>query len=133
VEVHKLPITFKGSVITGSGRGKTQTVPTINIDLRHVPDVNTGVYAALVEYRDATHFAAMHIGKRPTFNDNKSCEIHILDHVIDKAPDELQITVVKYIRPIKKFTDAAHLKITIKDDIQKIRAILSEHEINQKS
>jgi FAD synthase len=130
---HKLPITFTATTIKGSGRGKLVTVPTINVNLKDVPFLKNGVYAAYIQWNGATYQAAMHMGNRPTFNDDKSCELHILDSNITKTPNKVTVIVINFIRTIKTFNNASTLKETIMDDIKKIRGILDKHEITKNS
>jgi riboflavin kinase/FMN adenylyltransferase len=124
-----LPTSFTAHPVKGSGRGTTKTVPTINVNLEDVPAIDDGVYAAYVTINNTHYKAAMHIGVRPTFNDTKSCEFHILDNEIHKVPEEISATVVAYIRPVQTFASAEDLKQAITDDIHKIHGILDEHEI----
>lgn len=120
---------FRARVITGSGRGKGMNTPTINVDLSDVPaDLKEGIYACRAIINEKTYNGAMHYGPRPVHKDIPSCEVHVLDAVIEEVPQTVEIEPVAFIRPVLDFASEEALKAQIADDITHIRGILSAHE-----
>lgn len=141
---HMVPVRFSARVITGSGRGKTLRVPTLNLDLRDVPDqIPDGVFACRVFLPSPSPTlsgakgrrgggaggggfpASMHKGNRPTFNDTPSCEVHVLDQVIGNPPKSLEVEVVQFLRRISTFPSAEALSTQMLEDNRQARDILS--------
>jgi len=113
---------FSAPVVSGSGRGKDLHVPTINLDMSKVPNtIQDGLYACMV---DTDIPAILHYGIRPTFDDTPSCEVHILDQNIGKAPKALTVEIIRKIRNTEKFASAKDLMIQMQKDISSARAIL---------
>lgn len=119
---------FEARVITGSGRGKRLQVPTINVELADLPtDMQEGIYACSVALLPDTadHPASMHFGPRPVFHDSPTCEVHLLDQTIEKAPDRVRIEVIEHLRPVQDFPSPEALLRQIADDNKRARAILN--------
>lgn len=126
------PLRFHASVIRGSGRGKDLGAPTINVSMSDVPkELEHGIYACWVV--GAWHAkplpAAMHYGPRPVFKDIDSCEVHLLNTVIEEAPASIEIDVVAYLRPVQDFESPALLMQQIADDIARAHTILSSNNM----
>lgn len=122
-------ITFSAHVVSGAGRGKGLGTPTLNVDLSQVPSsLEEGVYACFAVINGKRHFGAMHYGPRPVFNASLSCEVHLMDTVIEHPPTSMDIEVVERLREVRDFPTPDDLKIQIADDIVKTRAILGNHE-----
>jgi len=120
---------FIARTIKGSGRGKEMGTPTINLGLSDVPaELQEGIYAARVIIGNETYNAAMHYGPRPVHKDVPSCEVHILDAMIEEVPETIEIEPVAFIRPVLDFPTEEALMVQIADDITRIRGILSAHE-----
>lgn len=123
------PLQFSATVVSGSGRGRTLGVPTINLSLSDVPtDLTHGIYACFVACGDQWVPAALHYGPRPVFRDTPSCEVHLLDGAIDPAPERLTIAVIEYVRTIEDFPSVAALQEQMARDCAEIRAILASHD-----
>lgn len=122
-----LPLHFRARVIRGSGRGKGLGVPTINLDLRDVPSaLQEGIYAAraTIDGQPGSIPAAMHYGPRPVFRDAASCELHLLNLLIDEVPAALDVDAVEYIRDVQDFPSPEAMMKEIENDISRIRAVL---------
>lgn len=118
--------TFTGSVIHGSGRGREIDCPTMNISMKDAPqDIAHGVYACTVFLDDKEMPATLHFGPRPTCDDVDSCEVHVIDTVIDRAPDTLSVDIIAHLRGIEDYGSLEALKVQIMKDIDHARAIVS--------
>ncbi len=118
--LHHLP------VISGSARGRTLGIPTLNIDTAHIPrDLPEGVYAGRVTIDHTQYAAVMHYGSRPVFRDTLSFEIHLLDTLLEVAPTECDVSLVAFLRPTQSFSSSEELLLAINRDIDVTRAILA--------
>lgn len=116
-------------VIHGSSRGKKLGVPTINIDPSSVPtELRHGIYACRLMIGNDEYKGAMHYGPRPVFKDSDSCEVHVLDTMIDKVPPTISIDVVAWIRAVQDFPTVEALMQQIEQDIKTVRATLAMEE-----
>lgn len=120
-------LSFEAQVITGAGRGKDMGVPTLNVDLNDVPEtLEEGIYAcwATVLETGESYMGAMHYGPRPVFEDDESCEVHLIDQVLEYAPDMIEITVVHRLRDIQNFPSTEALMLQIQEDIKACKDVL---------
>ena len=113
-------------MISGSGRGKTLRVPTLNLDLQDVPkDLQDGVFVCRAIIDGTSYPATAHHGPRPTFNDSPSFEVHLIDASLPSPPKRVEVEIVEFLRGISKFPSAEALTTQMLEDIQKARDILS--------
>jgi riboflavin kinase/FMN adenylyltransferase len=136
-------IIFTGRVIKGSGRGKELGIPTLNLDLKDIPEeLKEGIYAVWVIDHTAksqiTNLksqndlpAVMHYGERPVFKDTKSCEVHFLQGQEMRSDERntLNVHVVERIRDVQDFDNAEALKRQIASDIRKAKEILTNKPV----
>lgn len=118
---------FTSTPIPGSGRGKGLSVPTINLDLHHIPiELEEGIYVCTVRLHEEQDQmgATMHYGPRPVFKDSRSCEIHLLDMTIGTPPETVEVTVIKRLRSVENFPSPEKLVEQIQKDNDQARAIL---------
>ncbi len=141
---------IEGQVVKGLGVGKKLGFPTINI---LYDGKLSGVFAGKVFIgekpkivtafgREACHcgggclcgseqnkkgfVAAVHIGKRPTINENEPIlEAHIIDgfeKFVDKdlSGREIKVEVFEKIRDTKKFANLDELKKQIAEDVKNV-------------
>lgn len=118
---------FSARVISGAGRGRTIGTPTINLDLNDIPQIEEGIYAGWAKLDDTWQMAAIHYGPRPVFKDSTSFEVHLLDTTVQQAPDELEIALTDYLRPVRDFPSPTDLMAQIGEDVQQARGMLEEH------
>ncbi|MFA6039086.1 MAG: riboflavin kinase [Candidatus Peribacteraceae bacterium] len=119
--------TFSASVIPGARRGRTIGTPTFNLKLEAIPPgLHHGIYACFAQLDDDVDPlpAVMHYGPRPVFNDTESCEVHIIDRMVDRKPVRLTVAIVDFIREIEDFPIPQVLQAQIASDIEVARAIL---------
>lgn len=122
----QLPLSFTARAIKGSGRGKLLGTPTINLETTNLPAMDEGIYAcsALIDGKEEK--AVMHYGPRPVFDDPLvTCEVHLLDRLLNGAPDTLDVTVVGYLRTVQDFPTVDGLRYQIERDIEDARGMLA--------
>lgn len=110
--------TIKGMVIKGQGIGKTDLVPTINLECSGYLLPYEGVYAALTRIDGEEHFhpSVVFVGHRVTTDGSYAVESHVLGEVIG-ACESATISFVKFLRKNQKFETLEALKKAISDDI----------------
>lgn len=115
------PYNLVGKVVQGKQLGRTIGFPTANLDLpaqKCLP--RDGVYAVKVNISASSKsaiFGVMNIGLRPTVNgDHRLAEVHLFNWQGDLYGQELDLNLVKFIRPEQKFDSLEALKIQIQAD-----------------
>lgn len=113
---------IKGTVIKGQGIGKTDLVPTINLECPGFLLPCEGVYAALINLDEEEHFhpCVVFIGHRVTTDGRYAIESHILGETIGLCT-KASISFVKFLRKNQKFDSLESLKFAIADDILKAK------------
>jgi riboflavin kinase/FMN adenylyltransferase len=120
---------FRGTVVTGDGRGRELGYPTANLRLheeRVVP--GDGVYAVLAHLGQAPDLlpGAMNIGMRPTFDGQiRTLEVHLLDWSGDLVGRTLTVEFVDWLRPELRFENAEALIAAIDRDVAETRRRLA--------
>lgn len=116
---------IKGSVVSGQGIGKTDLVPTINLECSDFLIPHEGVYAALsrIDNEEHWHPSVVFIGHRITTDGSYAIESHILDETIGDC-EKISISFVKFLRKNEKFESLELLKKAISDDILVARGVL---------
>ena len=116
---------IKGRVQKGFGIGNKLGFPTINLEYS---GDNFGVFAAKVFIGDQSYKAAVHVGPRPTFDDEAPvCEVHLLDVEEDFKFEEGELTVelIEQVREVMKFSSGDELREQISRDLEKVQEILA--------
>lgn len=109
---------IKGNVIRGQGIGKTELVPTINLECPGYLLPYEGVYAALTRIDGEEHFhpSVVFVGHRVSTDGSYAVESHILGENIG-ACERATIGFVKFLRKNQKFASIEALKDAIHADI----------------
>jgi riboflavin kinase/FMN adenylyltransferase len=118
-----------GTVVQGDQRGRTIGFPTANIILEPGTAPAEGIYAMQVHDRTTglTHPAAGYVGKRPTFETERSfLEIFLFDFSADLYGHELDAIFTAFIRPDRKFDGVAALITQMEADCARAREILAD-------
>lgn len=90
------------------------------------PDFEEGIYACYARVGEKKLPGALHYGPRPVFDeDDRSLEVHLLDHTLNDPPPEVTVEVVKRLREIRDFPSEHALKVQMQEDIDQTRKILS--------
>ena len=113
---------FKAKVSRGDQRGRTIGFPTTN--QVYPDDIVTpkfGVYKTKVLIDEKEYSGITNIGLRPTYrNDFVSAETFIKDYSDNCYGKEIEIFLLDFIRPEKKFDSIDDLKAAITEDLKKI-------------
>ncbi|QKX01452.1 riboflavin biosynthesis protein RibF [Wolbachia endosymbiont of Cruorifilaria tuberocauda] len=112
------------SVVTkGAYRGRKIGFPTINITIEDcMIKPKFGTYYAKAAFSDNNPnwlYGVVNIGMRPTFNDLKKpiAEMHIFDFNEDVYDHKVNVQLLKFIRPEKRFHSIDELTKQINHDI----------------
>ncbi|WP_223869485.1 bifunctional riboflavin kinase/FAD synthetase [Paenibacillus sabuli] len=126
------PYRLRGIVAHGAGRGRTIGFPTANVELggpyalpRH------GVYAVVAHYEGLRLHGVMNVGVKPTFEDGTvkpTLEAHLFDFSGDLYGRELQLDVMQFLRPERKFDSVDALVAQIRADAEQARELLAAAE-----
>ncbi|MCU1503649.1 MAG: ribF [Ilumatobacteraceae bacterium] len=120
--------TLTGTVVHGSGLGRTIGFPTANLDLpANLLVPMHGVYAAIVDLPNgARHRAAVNIGVRPTVEEHGELlvEAHLLDFDGDLYEMRIQVGFRRWLRDERRFDSIDALVTQLGADVQQIRLLL---------
>lgn len=120
------PYIMIGEVVHGKALGRTENMPTANIQ---VPDnkilPKDAVYATTIRLGEEVLSAVTNIGKRPTVDayDYVTIESLILDFDRDIYGEKLVLEIREFIREIKKFETLAEVKEQVDKDAERVRKI----------
>lgn len=111
---------FQGIAKKGMGRGKKLGFPTINLKLNRQFSLKHGVYVCQTKIDNITYHGLLFYGPRPTFKEKRpSLEIFLLNFNQPVNLDKkISFRLIKFIRPVKKFTSAEQLIAQIHKDLE---------------
>ena len=114
---------FSARVIDGDKRGRVLGFPTINqIIPEELAMPRFGVYQSVVTVNGEKFKGVTNVGKRPTVGTEKILsETHILDFDRDIYGENVDVRLIKFIRPEKKFSSFDELARQIKSDAKEVR------------
>ena len=118
--------TMAGKVIHGDARGAKLGFPTANLSLNtdYVLPAK-GVYAGYVNYNGNRLRGVANFGHNPTFTVGEyRIEVFIIDLNKNLYGEDLEFSLVKYIRPEKKFDNKNDLIEAIKQDVLYSKEVL---------
>ncbi|HFC97006.1 MAG TPA: bifunctional riboflavin kinase/FAD synthetase [Thermosulfurimonas dismutans] len=128
------PYTLRGRVIRGEARGHRLGFPTANLEIPSEKLLPArGVYAVKVFFRGEGKPGlfpggwpgVMNIGEKPTFGRHAlSVEVHIFDFEGDLYGQLLEVEVLTFLRPEKKFPSPTALIQQIAKDCMQARKLL---------
>src|SRR5574341_96219 len=112
------PYPIFGTVIYGSGLGKTLGYPTANLS---VPDQKllpkAGVYSGRVQVESQIYYSMVYIGTKPTLEQSRIfVEVHIFDLEKDIYDQKVGLYLEEYVREDRKFDNLEELKRQIQRD-----------------
>ena len=110
---------LSGTVIKGLQLGRTIGFPTANIhiDNEHKLIPAKGAYVVRSMIQGKTVYGMMNIGFNPTVKAEKlAIEIHFFDFTGDLYNQEIQVSILNYIRAEQKFDSVTLLKEQLKKD-----------------
>jgi riboflavin kinase / FMN adenylyltransferase len=123
------PYSFRGSVVTGDGRGRELGYPTINIRLPSLRKLlpPPGVYAVRARTRRGSLGGMMNLGPRPTFGDYElSFEVHLFDTGGDWYGEQLSIEMIRRLRDTTRFPSVDALIEQLGRDAADARSALTQ-------
>ncbi len=108
-----------GKVTKGKQLGRTINFPTANISIsdsyKLIP--KNGVYIVKSFLNNKWIFGMMNIGFKPTFEEHKlTIEVHFLDFNSDLYEQQIQVSILKFIREEQKFNGIESLKLQLQKD-----------------
>lgn len=99
------PYFIQGEVVKGRGVGHIFGFPTANIVMREDRiSLSEGVYGGYITIENKSYRAVTNIGAKPTFGDyTPTIESYIVDYNGNAYGKTAKLSLVKFLRPIKKF------------------------------
>ncbi|MER3389303.1 MAG: bifunctional riboflavin kinase/FAD synthetase [Microcella sp.] len=121
------PPRIRSLVVPGHQRGRDLGYPTANLAPGaegYIPA--DGVYACWLHVGGERYGAAVSIGNNPTFGDvlEKTVEAHAIDVTLDLYGSIVELDVIEYIRPMRKFESGDALAAQMGLDELRIREVL---------
>jgi len=118
-----------GEVIEGDRRGRELGFPTANVPVRELAVPADGVYAGWLRVLEdgEPQPAAISVGTNPTFDGvrDRRVEAYVLDRTdLDLYGRRVEVSFVGRIRGMVKFDGIDELVTTIRDDVDRTRALL---------
>lgn len=110
---------LNGTIVKGKQLGRTIGFPTANIhieeDYKLIPKI--GVYVVKAVVNEETVFGMMNIGFNPTVNgDKQTIEVHLFDFDKDIYDQNIEVSLLHYIREEQKFSSVDALKKQLNHD-----------------
>ena len=121
------PFAIAGEVIRGDQRGRELGWPTANLELGKYLRPAYGIYAVRVRLADGSeHDGVANLGIRPSFDPPKELlEAHVFDFAGDLYGQQIEVSLIDYLRPEAKFDDLSALKTQMVADGVEARRRLS--------
>ena len=117
------PFRYRQLVVDGDKRGRLFGTPTIN---QYLPSglamPKHGVYMSVTEVEGKSYYSVTNIGIRPTIGTGPvSSETYILDFDGNLYGKYVDVRLLRYIRPERKFDSLDELMNHIKRDAETVR------------
>lgn len=111
-------VSLLGTVVHGDAMGGRIGFPTANLDLHHEVRPPRGVYAASVPVGGTDYPAVMNIGVRPTVGKGllERVEVHLIGFTGSLRGRDLEVRMVKRLRPETRFGSMEELATQIRKD-----------------
>lgn len=116
----------RGTVVGGAKRGTGMGYPTANVPMPKGTALGHGIYAVLAHVDGQAHEGAAYLGTRPTFDDGHPVlEVFLLGFDGDLYGKIIDVELVAFIRPDRKFDSAEALVQQMDEDVKAVRAALA--------
>jgi len=119
-------VTLYGTIGHGYAVARTKlNAPTANLQLEYGVLPPDGVYCAAAEVEGKVYASAVNCGVSPTFgyaDQRRRVEVHCLDFDGDLYGKKMELKLLSFLRPERKFSSPEELKSQIAKDIAAIRA-----------
>jgi len=127
------PHSVRGLVVHGHQRGRVMGYPTVNLEEYNeglVP--KAGVYGGIIRVLGQEFFAAISVGRNPTFNDvtRDQVETYAIDASFDAYGSTAEIAFVHRIRDVEAFRSVEDLIVALDGDLVKIRGLIASGELH---
>jgi riboflavin kinase / FMN adenylyltransferase len=118
------PYALDGAVVSGEGRGSTQTVPTLNLNTSAEVIPKDGVYVTRTETMGCPKCPSVtNIGLRPTFDGHRrTIETFVLSELSADKRHQMSVEFLHRLRDERKFESSEALKAQILRDVGRARA-----------
>jgi riboflavin kinase/FMN adenylyltransferase len=121
------PWAIEGVVVSGDQRGRTIGFPTANVELGDYVRPRFGIYAVRATLDRQTLNGVASCGLRPMFAlDEPLLEVHLFDFDGDLYGRAIEVSLIRFLRPERRFEDLEALKAQIMEDAAEARAILAD-------
>ena len=116
---------LNGTVVHGRGKGADAGFPTANLELRDgeaLPPM--GVYAVRARFGGQDHAGVTNVGLRPTADDDPDVTVETWIPGLARTlyGEELTLSLIRYLRPTRRFPDLAALRAQIGLDAREAEA-----------
>jgi riboflavin kinase/FMN adenylyltransferase len=114
-------------VVAGRRLGRALGFPTANIDVSSLELPPWGVYAARAILQGTRQRAVVNLGRKPTVEGGGAApllEVHLLDIHPDLYGCELEVELVRMLRPERRFPSIEALREQIARDAEAARELL---------
>jgi len=110
---------LEGAIVSGSARGRSVTVPTLNLDAENELLPGQGVYVTRISLDGGAFLNSItNVGNRPTFNESTiSVETFVLNHAVPEVVRSARLQFIKRLRDEVKFESPEALRNQIAVDI----------------
>ena len=110
---------FSGKVIEGKKIGRTLGFPTANIEINENYKLlpKNGAYVISCNIDSSIYYGMMNIGNNPTIGNNEqSIEVHFFELNKNLYNENLEISILYYLRYEQKFSTIEDLKMQLEKD-----------------
>lgn len=108
-----------GEVVHGKALGRTVGMPTANLQVEGECLPEAGVYATRVKIRGKNYGSVTNIGRRPSVDED--CQITVESFILNFHEDiygeQIELEIVKFLRPIQKFQSLEEVSEQVRKDI----------------
>jgi len=122
---------MKFKIIKGLGKGRKIGFPTINFNPPRDLNLKQGVYACFVKLGQKQYMGAFYYGPKYNFGILRPCmEVHLIGIKPFPRARTIELNIVKRVRGVRKFVSIEALAKQIKRDIDKVKKILKNAELD---
>lgn len=121
------PYVLRGIVKHGAKLGRKLDMPTMNLypaEEKILPP--HGVYAAVCKVEGQLYGGIANLGRKPTVQKESAIllETHLLSFEKEMYGEEIEVALLRFVRPEKKFASVEELKAAMKADMESAKTYL---------
>jgi riboflavin kinase/FMN adenylyltransferase len=119
-------VEIEGKLVAGSGRGRSVTVPTLNLKPENELIPRNGVYITKISLDERPFLNSVtNIGVRPTFDEKEvTIETFILNETVPANATTARLDFLRRLRDEVKFESPAELRTQIMKDVNRAQKFL---------